>query len=63
MTTNTEKKLPAARLQRAIEGFNGFCEEDLEWHRNSGESFDESVFSEARELVMRKLEALQEESI
>ena len=62
-TTKERKKLPADRLKRAIEGFQGFCEEDLEWRRNSGDAFDEGVFTEARDLVMRKLEALKEESL
>lgn len=63
MSTNKEQyKLPAARLQRAIEGFQGFCEEDLDWRKNSGEEFDETTFNEARDLIMQRLDALKEQS-
>ena len=55
-------KLPAARLERAIEGFQAFCEEDLDWRKNSGEEFDEVAFNEAREVIMQRLNDLKEQT-
>ncbi len=60
--TKDQNKLPQARMQRAIEGFESFCEENLEWRRNSGEPFDEAAFNDARDLVMRKIEAMKEDA-
>lgn len=55
-------RTPTARLRRAIEGFRNFCDEDLEWRTNSGEPFDQDTFVEARDLVMQRLEQLQEDA-
>lgn len=63
MSTSKEQiKLPMARLERAINGFQEFCDEDLDWRKNSGEEFDESTFNQARDLIMQRLIALKEQS-
>lgn len=41
--------------------FSAYCNAERERRRNSGETFDEKVFDEAVETVMRKLRILAEE--
>ena len=54
------KTLPKARLDRTIDSFCSFCEEEFEWRRNSGKEFDEPAYQEAMQLALGKLEAMKE---
>lgn len=46
------------RLQRAAQGFIDYCDEAFEWRRNADEPFDQELYEEARQMVLRAIEAL-----
>ncbi len=47
--------------QRPSEQFADFCAAELEHRRNTGEGFDEALFQQAVDLVVRKLQTLEDE--
>lgn len=47
--------------QRPSEQFAEYCAAEREHRRNAGEGFDEALFQEAVNLVVRKLQMLQDE--
>ena len=49
--------------QRATEAFAEYRDGERERRRNSGEDFDQALFDEAADLVMRKLEKLEQEGL
>ncbi len=55
------KPLNVAERQSTIEEFTYFCHEEKERRMNSGETFDEALYEEAKELALRKLQILEDE--
>lgn len=47
--------------QRPSEQFREYCTAELEHRRNAGAGFDEVLFQQAVELVVRKLQTLEAE--
>jgi hypothetical protein len=43
--------------------FYAYCESELERRRNSGEPFDENLFTSAVELALRKFRTLEERGL
>ena len=60
MSSELSKPLSRATLKGPVKDFETFCEAELDRRRNSGEDFDESLFEEAVDLVVRRLKALEE---
>lgn len=60
MSSELSKPLGRATLQGPIKDFSTFCETEIERRKNSGEDFDESLFHEAVDLVVRRLKAMEE---
>ncbi len=63
--SSSEKTRPLSlhHPQRATEAFAEYRDTERERQRNSGDDFDQSLFDEAADLVMRKLEQLEEEGL
>jgi hypothetical protein len=55
--------LNASAPQKPSEGFAEYCAGEMEHQRNSGEAFDEPLFQEAVDLVLRKLRNMEEEGL
>lgn len=55
------KPLASTDLRGTSEAFAAYCELELERRRNSGEPFDEAACQEAMEMVLTRLEALENE--
>lgn len=47
--------------QRISDRFAEYCAAELEHRRNAGEGFDEVLFQQAVDLVVRKLQTLEDE--
>ncbi|HIP53706.1 MAG TPA: hypothetical protein EYH03_06830 [Chromatiales bacterium] len=60
MSSESSKPLSKAKLRGPIQDFQTYCEIERERRRNSGEEFDEELFDEAVELVVRRLEMMEE---
>jgi hypothetical protein len=56
------KPLNATQTERtdSAQEFASYWKDELERLRSSGEVFDEQVYQEAAELIIRKLEALEQ---
>jgi hypothetical protein len=63
MTTEERGPMGLHRPQKANESFQTFSTAERERRLNSGEEFDPALFDAAVDLVMRKLEKLQEEGL
>ena len=59
-STENPKPLNKATLRGPIHDFQAFCETEVERRRNSGEDFDQSLFDEAMELVIKRLQLMEE---
>ena len=55
MSTEETRPLSLQRPQRATESFSEFSVAERERRQNSGQKFDEVLFDESVDLVMRKL--------
>ena len=53
--------IDAAQLQGSALDFYEYSADELARRRDSGEEFDESAFHEAVELVLRRMQHLEEE--
>ncbi len=60
MSSESSKPLGKAKLRGPIQDFKSYCKAELERRRNSGKEFDEDLFNEAVELVVRRLEVMEE---
>ena len=60
-TTQDRSPLGLHGPQRPGESFAEFCGAEAERRKNSGEEFDSALFDEAVDLVMRKLQKLEDE--
>ncbi len=57
MTSTTHQgALSAARVRRAAEGFDAYCDKELALRQNGDEPFDQEAFEAARDLVKRSLD-------
>ena len=56
-----DRPLNIHAAQRPSDSFAEYCAAELEHRRNSGDEFDEDLFAEAVDLVVRKLRNLEEE--
>lgn len=56
-----ERPLERHASQRPSEQFAEYCAAELEHRRNAGEGFDEALFQQAVDLVVRKLQTLEDE--
>lgn len=63
MSSDNPKPLNKATLRGPINDFQAFCETEIERRRNSGEDFDESLFDEAVELVIKRLQQMEERGL
>lgn len=61
--TSQDRPLNASAPQKPSEGFAEYCAGEMEHQRNSGEAFDEPLFQEAVDLVLRKLRNMEEEGL
>ena len=61
MSLNEYKPLSGEELGGPLQDFLDYCEAELERRRNSGEEFDEEVYREAIDLVVRRFDAQAEE--
>jgi len=62
-STEESRPLSLHRPQRATEAFAEYRDTERERRRNSGEEFDQVLFDEASDLVLRKLEQLEQEGL
>lgn len=60
MSSELSKPLSRAKLQGPVKDFEAFCKTELDRRRNTGEAFDETLFEDAVDLVIRRLKALEE---
>jgi len=63
MSDSDNTSIDTSRLGGSSRDFFDYCTDELERRRDSGEEFDESAFQEAMELVVRRLQHLEEEGI
>ena len=56
-----DRPLNLHAAQRPSESFAEYCAAEFEHRKNSGDEFDEELFTEAVDLVVRKLRNLEEE--
>jgi hypothetical protein len=64
MTSSDQRRpLSLHHPQQATESFAEYRDAERERRRNSGETFDQDLFDEAADLVMRKLRQLEEEGL
>lgn len=62
-TQDESKPLSFHRPQSATEAFAEFGASERERRKNTGDSFDEPLFDAALDLVMHKLQRLEEEGL
>jgi|WetSurSiteA1Bulk_404760.scaffolds.fasta_scaffold144254_2 hypothetical protein len=56
-----DRPLASHTAERPSESFAAYCAAQLEHHRNSGDAFDEALFAQAVDLVVRKLRTREEQ--
>ena len=61
MSEANQPPLASDDLQGTAREFLEYCEEERERRRDSGEAFDEDLYQEAVELVLRRLRHLEQE--
>lgn len=61
MSDSDTTAIDTSRLQGSSLDFFEHCTDEMERRRDSGDEFDESAFREAMELVLRRLQHLEEE--
>ncbi len=62
-SSETARPLSLHHPKQATEAFADYRNIERERRRNSGEEFDPALFEEAAELVMRKLQELEEKGL
>jgi hypothetical protein len=63
MSDSDNPSIDMSRLRGSSRDFFDYCTDELQRRRDSGEAFDEAIFREAMELVLRRLQHLEEEGI
>lgn len=56
-----DRPLASHTAERPSESFAAYCAVQLEQRRNSGDAFDEALFAQAVDLVVRKLRIKEEQ--
>lgn len=62
-STATPTPMHSLELKAAARGFSAYCEAELERRRNGEEGFNAALYDKAVQLVLRKLGAVEEESV
>jgi len=62
-SSDTDRPLSLNNPQRATDTFAEYLEIERERQRNSDEKFDDALFDEAADLVLRKLKQLEDEGL
>ena len=60
MPNNETNQIDRAALRGSARDFVDYCDEELERRRSSDESFDEDSFQKAVDLVLNRLQVLEE---
>ena len=60
MPNSDTNQIDRTSLRGPARDFVDFCDEELERRRNSGESFDEESFQKAVDLVLSRLQVLDD---
>ena len=63
MSDSDSTSIDRSQLQGPSKDFFEYCTDESARRRDSGDEFEESVFQEALDLVLRRLQHLEEEGV